>query len=836
MKNRIFFIFFISLLIITKSFAQPTQGQMRSFPPGFKMPAIGRVYGKIVDSKSKPIEYATVTLLAQNKDSLINGALTKSNGEFSFEKIPFGRFRVRVQFVSFKTVIKQVVVSPNTIEQDIGNIILLMDEKELKAATITSTKPTMIMGVDRRIYNVDQDLSSKGGTAVDVMKNIPGITVDADGNVSLRNNSPTIFIDGRPTTMTLEQLPSDQIDRVEVITNPSAKYDATASGGIVNVVLKKNTKPGYNGMIALNTGTNQFDAINKNGVTGNLNIKEGKVNFSISYNLNYNNATTNGSTLRTNLFNGMPTGYYNQNNVNDGSRLMQFGRIGIDYSISNRNTLTLSQNIMSGGNTTFDAQNFSQINALNALVYDGTRLTDQKNIFKNYTSQLLWKHTYPKPGKEWSTDIDYNYGTLNSNSAFTTNTFDSLKNPYAINPQIQSNVSSGYNHQYTFQFDFTNPISDTEKFEFGVKCNYKINETGLVVETKNNTTGENIKDTFLSSNYLIYDLTNAAYVNYTNMFAGIGYQTGLRFEQTHFNGALTNKSQSFEYYYPNGIDNLAKALFPSLYLSKKFNASNEFQLNFSRKISRPGWMQIMPFIMFSDKNNYQIGNPTLAPEFNNLAEANYNHIFGIGNWLSSVYFRYQESPITPFVYRSATDPNVLISTFINGTNLISYGWENTLKFALIKRKLDLSFNANVFYTSIKALSGTTIIENNGTSWFGKAMASYKLPKGFSTQLNGSYEAPRIIAQGKTKEVYSIDFSLNKEVYKILNFNFTINDIFNTRSFGTIYSTDYFIQDLTRRRDTRFFRIGVSLRFGEMDASIFKRKVKRPDQNSDQIDF
>ena len=835
MRIRTFLILLISLSALPKLYAQPTQGAARSFPPGFKMPAIGRVYGKIVDNKSKPIEYATVTLLAQNKDSLINGALTKSNGEFLFEKVPFGRFRVRVQFVSFKTVIKQVVVSQNTIEQDIGNITMMMDEKELKAAKVTATKPTMIMGVDRRIYNVDQDLSSKGGTAVDVMKNIPGLTVDADGNISLRNNSPTIFIDGRPTTMTMEQLPSDQIDRIEVITNPSAKYDATASGGIVNVVLKKNTKPGYNGIIALNTGTNQFDAINKNGVTGNLNIKEGKVNFSVSYNLNYSNATTTGSTLRTNLFNGMQTGQYNQNNSTDVSRIFQFGRIGFDYAVTNRNTLSLSQNLTSGAFTTFDAQNFSQTNALNAMLYDGTRLNDQKNNFQNYTSQLLWKHTFPKPGKEWSADIDYNYGTISSNSAFTTNTFDSLKNPYAINPQLQNNISSGYNHQYTFQFDFTNPISDTEKFEFGVKCNYKINATGLDVETKNSNTDYK-KDTFLSANYMIYDLTNAAYVNYTNMFAGIGYQTGLRFEQTHFNGTLTNKNQSFEYYYPNGVDNLAKALFPSLYLSKKFNTSNEFQLNFSRKINRPGWMQIMPFIMFSDKNNYQIGNPTLAPEFNNLIEANYNHIFGIGNWLSSAYLRYQESPITPYAYRSATDSNVLISTFINGTNAISYGWENTLKFTLIKRKLDLSFNANVFYTTIKALSGTTPIENSGTSWFGKAMANYKLPKGFSTQLNGSYEAPRIIAQGKTKEVYSVDFSLNKEIYKILVFNFTINDIFNTRRFGTIYSSDYFIQDLTRRRDTRFFRIGVTFRFGEMDASIFKRKPKRPDQNSDQIDF
>jgi iron complex outermembrane recepter protein len=835
MKINTLFLIFFSFTFSSFILAQPPQGGMRP-GAGAKAPAIGRIYGKIVDNKSKSIEYATVTLLAFNKDSLITGALTQSNGDFSLEKIPFGRYRVRVQFISFKTLIKPVSVTQNTIEQDIGNLSLIQDDKELKAATVTATKPTVIMGVDRRIYNVEQDITSRGGTAVDVMKNIPGLTVDADGNVALRNNSPTIFIDGRPTTMTLDQLPSDQIDRVEVITNPSAKYDASASGGIVNVVLKKNTKPGYNGMIGLNTGTNQFDAIDKNGVTGNLNIKEGKVNFFISYNLNYNNAKTNGSTSRTNLSKNIPTGQFNQNDVNDASRLIQFGRIGFDYTVSNRNTLSVSQNIVGGQFATLDNQTFSQTNASSFDLYTGTRLNDQKNSFQNYTSQLLWKHTYPKQGKEWSADVDYNMGSNSSSSLFTTNSFDNLNVPFLNNPQLQTNTSAGQNHQYTFQFDFTNPISDTEKIEFGVKSNYKISQSYLDVEVKDST-GENKKDPYLSTNYMIYDNTNAAYVNYTNMFAGIGYIAGMRFEQTHFNGNLTNKDSSFKYYYPDGLNNLAKAFFPSLYLSKKININNEVQLNFSRKINRPGFMQIMPFIMLSDKNNYQIGNPALAPEFNNLMEANYNHIFGIGNWLSSAYLRYQESPITQIVRRSNTDTNVLVTSFTNGTNAVSYGWENTLKLSFFSRKMDVSFNANIFYTTIKASSDTTTIENSGISWNGKAIASYKLPSHFTLQVNGSYEAPRIILQGKTKEVYSVDLALNKDVTKKLSFNFTLNDVFNTRRFGSVYTTEYFTQDLTRRRDTRFFKIGLVYRFGEMDASIFKKKAKRTDsQNSDQMDF
>lgn len=839
MKYIQILLFIFSLSFSFLAIAQRPAGMQKgNFQGGMKMPAIGRVYGKIVDSRSKGVEYATVTLLLANKDSVITGALTKSNGDFSLDKIPFGRYRVRVQFMGFKTSFHPVTINPNNIEQDIGNIKLLPDSKVIDDVTITDTRPTVIMGVDRRIYNVDKDISSKGGTAADVMKNIPGLTVDADGNVSLRNHSPTIFIDGRPTFLTLEQIPSDQIDRVEVITNPSAKYDASASGGIVNVVMKKSDKPGYNGTLGLNAGTVKFDDLNRVGINGNLNIKEKSFNFFISYNLHYNSNPTKGYTYRTNLDKGIETGEYNQNNLSTSVRNMQSGRVGFDYTVSNRNTLTLAQNIHGGGYSTDDNQNFSQLDASHYLLTSGDRYNQQKNKMQNYTSQVMWKHTYPKQGKDWVADLNYNLGKSSSNADFTTNNYSNTGVILPNNPQLQSNVGSGNNQMYSFQFDYTNPLTDTAKFEFGVKSNYKVSRTGMDVTQFNYPANEFVKDTFLSSDYQIYDLTNALYVNYTNMLWGIGYQAGVRFEQTRFTGSLLNKGLDFSYLYPDGMSNLSKAFFPSLYLSKKIKTSHEVQLNFSRKINRPGWMQVIPYIMFSDKNNIQIGNPALAPEFINLAEMNYNYVFGFGNLLTSAYFRYQENPITQYAYRSTTDSNVLVSTFINGTSNISYGWENTLKLLFFNKKLDISMNGNIFYSKIQATANNNSFENSGVSWNAKGMASYKLPKQFTVQVNGGYEAPRIIAQGKTKEVYSVDVSLNKDVTKKLSFSITLNDVFDTRRFGSYYTTEYFTQDLSRRRDTRFLRVGVSYRFGEWDVSLFKRKSNKrsTDPGMEQGDF
>lgn len=779
---------------------------------------IGRVYGKVLDATNKePLEYAVVTILAVQKDSVIGGGLTKANGDFSIDKLPMGRFRLRIQSIGYKTIFIPVTVTFNTLEQDLGNIRLEQDAKVLKEVKVEAEKSNVTMNIDRKVYNADKDLSAKGGTAIDVMKNVPGVTVDADGNVALRNSSPTIFINGRPTTLTLEQIPAEDIDRIEVITNPSAKFDASATGGILNVILKQNTKPGYNGMIGASIGTN-----NRYGLNGNINIKENRVNVFLSYNLNMRGNVNEGFTNRNNILNEEVTSSFRQTNRNMVRNMFNSGRFGFDYNISNRNTITLSQNITTGSFNMDDEQDFSIADSGNLLTTFGNRFNDQKNGFENYTTQLLFRHTYPKKGKEYTTDLSYNKSSQYNQSTFTTYNYSSAGVLLPFNPEIQKNDGSGGSDMFTFQFDYTNPLTDSSKLELGVKSNYKIQRSDLTASLLDYNVGAYLRDTALSNDFRINDMINGAYVNYSSFIGKIAYQAGIRVEQTRFIAELVDKNQQFEFIYPKGGKNLWNAIFPSLYLSKRFVKGREAQLNFSRKINRPNYMQMMPFIMFSDRQNFRIGNPALAPEFMNIAEANYNHPFKTGNLLSSVYLKYVDNAITNYAYTLPTDSNVLVTTFTNGRSNWSYGTEHTIKINATK-KMDITINANAFYTVISANAGTQNLQNEGISWNAKAIVSYKLPKGFNTQVDGQYEAPRIIPQGTTKEVYSIDFSLSKELGKKMNFNLTVNDVFNTRRWGTVFDTPTFTQDLSRRRDIRFVRVGFTWRFGETDVSIFRKR-------------
>ncbi len=810
------FLLFISSLTV---FAQ--RPNMAGGGQGMRnMPAIGRLYGKVVDAKTKqPVDFATVTLLAMQKDSVISGMLAKANGDFSLDKLPMGRFRLRISFIGYQQLTQQVTITPNNIEQDLGNISLQVDAKSLKEAVVEGERAAVIMTVDRRIYNVDKDISARGGTGIDAVKNIPGLSVDADGGVTLRNSSPTIFVDGRPTLLTLEQIPSDQIDRIEVITNPSAKYDASTSGGILNIILKKNTKPGYNGLVTLGAGyPNRY-----NGML-NLNIKEGRSNFNISYNINTASNPTKGYTNRTLLRNGETIGFYNQNNDVVMDRLMQNGRIAYDYNLTNRTTISISQGLMTGGFDSDEKQFFNDRDSANNVLTSGSRTTTGVTNWDNYSTQLQLRKTFPKRGKELSTDITYNFGDRKNNSDFTTNNYNNVGQPITAQEQ-QVNRGSGTSKTLTYQLDFTNPITDTAKWEFGIRSNIKEEVSIIDVGYRNNNSGEVVMDSTLSNNYKINDMVNAIYATYSNMYKpmGIGYMVGLRFEQTRFIGELVGKNQSVEYLYPDGMSNLGKAFFPSIYLTKRVGEKHEIQMNFARKISRPGFMQVMPFIMFADKMNYRTGNPLLRPEFINSVEANYNRIFTSGNLFTSVYVRQTEGAITQFAQKYNDTSDVLLNTFINGNNMYNMGWENNFKISFFKRKLDLTVNLNGFYTDISANVGNTSIQNSGFSWNTKAIVNYKLPKQYTVQVNGSYEAPRIIPQGKTLDQYSIDVSLNKEIMKTLSFNLIVNDIFNTRRFGTYYESDVIQQNISRRRETRFVRLSITWRFGEMDASLFRKR-------------
>jgi hypothetical protein len=779
-----------------------------------------RVYGKLIDGQTgKPVEYATILVMWYNKDSLVGGAISGENGDFAVENLPpVGGFRfkaTRVGYKSFETRIYTQI--PNKLDQDLGDLSMKVDEALLKEVDVVTEKSAMNLSIDKRTYNVEKDLSVKGGTAVDVMKNVPGLTVDADGNVQLRSQSPMIFVDGRPTNLTLQQIPADQIDRVEVITNPSVKYDASATGGILNIILKKNLKPGYNGMAMAYAGTGD-----RYGGMLNFNLKEGRLNVSSMF--SYNQAINNvqGYTRRTQLDSTQqPLGFFSQDNMNLARNQFNFGRLGVDYALNNRNTISVNGVIVAGRFKFSDRQNFNVSDKDQVEQLSGLRINDQHAGFEAYNAQLMYKRTYPVQGKELTADVSYNYNS--SRNGYQFSTYAPL---YA--DEYQKNGGTSYAGQMVMQTDFVNPLSETRKFEAGMRVFYK---NSIAANTTSDASGSEetyTVNTVMSNRYVIDDMINAAYVNYSDKTIwDIGYQAGLRFEHSYYKGNITDKQQSFSYQYPTGADNLLNALFPGIYLSKKFGVSRELQLNFSRKIQRPNFFQLMPVVMFADRLNYRIGNPQLKPEFRNIGEINYNRIYTKGSFLVSGYFRYEEQPITDIAYPSLLDPTVLVNTAINGKNNFRYGTEATFKYTVLKN-FDATLNANIFYIYMKGLIVPTEpeVKAEGYAFNAKATLSYKFPKQLTLQVNGNYESPRILLLGATLPIYSADVSLNKMIGTKWILNATLSDAFNTRRMGAHYETPYYIQDLSRRRETRYVRFSVTYMFGKMDASIFKRRAPR----------
>jgi hypothetical protein len=814
-------------------------GNMQNMMKNAKNMNIGRVYGKVVDAKTKkPVEYASVVLLWFNKDSLIGGALAKENGDFAIENLPpYGGYRFRVTFLGYKTYETKVyIVPPNKVDQDLGNIKLEPDEKLLKEVEVSTEKSTFVMSVDRKVYNVDKDLSVKGGTALDVMKNIPTITVDADGNATLRESAVQIYVDGRPTTLTLQQIPADQIERVEVISNPSVKFAANTTGGILNVVLKKNTKPGYNGMVMGNVGTGD-----RYGAMANISVKESPFNFSLMYSFNQGINNTTGYTKRIDLFNDTIVDYFNQENKSNSRNMFNFGRASIDYNINNRNTITLSENVVVGQFATSDVQDFELLNGDQEKVYEGYRVNNSEAGFNNFTTQLLYRKTYPTVGKELTIDVTNN--TSKSANWYQNNTYnqDLNGNLLPFSPEMQHNNGGSSSNQYVMQVDYVDPKSEKSKLEMGLRAFYK--------NSINNNSTSNYaydiydykKDSIMSNNYVIDDMVNAAYINYSNYtFWNIGYQLGLRFEQSYFKGKLTDKNKTFDYNYPGSLNTLQNSLFPAIYLSKKLG-KHEVQLNVSRKIDRPNFFQAMPFVMFSDKKNYRIGNPQLRPEFINIAEVNYNNTFDKGNWLVSAYGRYTEQPITNAAFPSDADSSVLVNTFVNGDNSLRYGLENTIRYTFFK-KLTTTLNVDVFYVYLTSgiIGNMPSTVTQGWTYKGKLNLSYSLPWQLTLQLNGNYEAPKVIINGTTRTQYFMDISLNKMVSTKWVFNLTVSDVFNTKRMGTNIETDFYSQELSRRRETRYVRFSVTYLFGKFDSSIFKRRgQKGNNQNmggADGLDF
>jgi outer membrane receptor protein involved in Fe transport len=874
--GKVLFLGIISILILifTSANAQnpyPGNGNRR---PGGQMPT-GRFYGKIVDSiTNKPIEYASVelfqsrfdTITKKRKDKVIAGMLTKSNGEFSLENVPaFGQFKLKISVVGFKPDIRNVAFSITrniggngdagtmlgALDKDLGNIKLYLEGKTLENVTVTASRPLVQLDIDKKVFNVEKNIVSAGGTAIDVMRSVPSLNVDIDGNVSLRNNTPQIFVDGRPTTLTLDQIPADAIESVEIITNPSAKYDASGgSAGIVNIVLKKNRKVGYNGTLRANV-----DSRGKVGGGADINIRQNKINVFGAINFNQRKSISNGTTERLTTI-GPPNTFLTQIDKNVMNGVFGFGRLGMDYFIDNRNTVSASGTYAKGK---FTPDNTSDI-YIDTLYTPKTssfskRFANTDGHFKHMGTQLNYKHNFPKNGHELTADLTYNSASNTNMNLVTTDYYSVPANNVLGQFQQMQNIT-GSNKYLIIQSDYANPLTEKSKLEMGVRAAIRSNDSKNDFYFYDPHSGSFIYTPRLSNQYNSNDQVYAAYTTFTNQINNFGYQVGLRVESSNYEGVLPDKNQTFKVNFP-------VSLFPSFFLSQKLKNDRQIQLNYTRRINRPNFWQLYPYINYSDSLNLTRGNPNLKPEFTNSMEFSYQKIFkNKDNFIASVYYKQTNDLITRYQVTdtsSFSSKPLLINSYINANSSYVTGLELIAKNKLTKW-WELTSNLNLYTSKIKTGDSSQLQQNSIASWFGKISNNFKLPKNFTVQLSGDYQSKTILppggsgsntggggyggmfgqttaSQGYVRPSYGVDAAVRYEFLKnkTASISLNVNDIFRTRKQDIHSESPFFVQDALRRRDPQVFRLNFNWRFGKFDTSLFKRKNMRNDNNMQNID-
>ncbi len=801
-----------------------------------------QIKGKINTTEDKALAGASVVVRSVKNGGTSDAdrrkwmVVSDKNGNFSADIEPIGPIYLEITSIGFADIFLPISPDANAITYNAG--IFKMEESVNKldnvVVTASAKKPFMEMGVDRRIFNAEAMITARGGNAVDLLRNIPGLNVDVNGGVQLRNSSPQIFVDGRPTLLTLEQIPSDDIEKVEVITNPSAKYDAGSTGGILNIVLKKNKRNGMNGLVSAGIGTPGISNANLS-----LNYRQGKINFFVSANHNQRGGLARSEASRISKVNDVPTSYFEQESKNDRKRRFQNIRIGLDYFMDDYNAISVSRQVTSGISENRENQTQDYFDAQRVLERTGIRTGFEESDFKRDNFQVNYRRTYQKEGKEWTADFTYG-GRENSSVNDITNSFFDLNGNILSEPNVVNNMGNSDENQYTFQTDYVNPISEFSRLELGARFFNNISNDKLDVFGLNNGTATKLP---LSNNYGFNEKVYAAYGNYSNKInKKWKYQGGLRIETSSFRGELKDSAQTFGYDFPGKNASIWNAIFPSVFLTYSPKEGNDFQVNFSRRIRRPRFWQINPYVDITDPQSIRKGNPELQPEFTNSFELNYNRTYEKGNIFMAVYFRNNTQDITNYtdtisavqleqLNSAAVAPNALLSTYINADRTNRLGVELTWQHKIGDR-FEIAPNFNAQYRDVKAEVNGLNLSNTGLNWDLRLMTNYKLsaPKSkyfnnLSFQLQGEYESPEVIPQGRSLAQYEFDFAIRKDILKnnAGTITFNVNDIFNSQRWGNVTETATFFQESYRRYNVRSFRLTFSYRFGNRDLQIFKSR-------------
>ena len=764
----------------------------------------GSVTGSIKDMATKEaIPYATITI--KSGEEILTGDMTNEEGKFTIKNIPYQTLTLEVEYIGFKNYSTTITVNNDKKDITLGDILLSQDSEVLEGLEIIAERSTIEQLVDRKVINVGKDLTTAGATAAEIMNNIPSVNVDQDGNISLRGNENVrVLVDGKPTNMDaktlLKQIPSTSIKKIELITNPSAKYNPEGMSGIINIELKKNTNDGFNGSY---DGGITFAKEPKYNQTIDLNYRKGKFNFFGNYGY-MNSVTFNDGTIEqiennaTQLF-----------HIKNDSKMNNF-KVGFDFYLNDKNTLSFYTN-----------QNYSDGFGIvdNNIIGNNTspiRQYDRYDIdTKNQNYNIAYKHLFAKEGH--TLDIEGNYNTTSSDQFASFNLMGNSIDPY--NDKIKDEMNSKI-----VNIDYVNPLSENSKLEIGAEMRL----TGT--DNTYDTTHATIQDANFEYNQDIYSF----YATFGQKINKFSYQLGARLESYKVEAAyrLGTEDAPFKDDY--------FTVYPSAFLSYQANDRNMFQISLSRRVDRPSIGQTKPIREFSTPRVISVGNPELRPQFTNSVEFNYTHILGVkGSITAGTYYRAISDAIQrtfepDLSSESAIADDRMIMSYGNFDKSNAYGFELSANYKIAKWwDIQPSFE---FYNITQ--KGIVTLKNQQTGEFeminreveanainARLNNNFKITQNLRASLFGFYRGPVDAVNAKSKEMYKIDAGLryafnNNRASVSLRFN----DIFNTMKYG--YSSDTpFITKGEFTWESQSLYVGFNYMFGGKSNRAIQRKYR-----------
>lgn len=851
----------VSLLNVTNYGQNQRDGQRRMDASQFQ--PIGTVSGTIFDgSNNQPIEYANIVIYKWKDSTVANGTVSNAQGKFTVEKLMYGRYFMKISYIGYATKrFDSLVVRPNNTNLTFSAVRLTPKNVNMNEVVIKSEREAINYNLDKKVYNVDKNLANSGGTAVDVVQNLPAVQVDADGGVSVRGNSNiTVLVDGRPAQLAgfsgsdvLAQIPASQIESIELVTNPSARYDPEGTGGIINVILKKKSNLGYSANLMANAGTKGRYSSSING-----NIRGDNFNFFSSYDGRFFNMYNGGSMVRNSFFGGSSAVLDQQSSGSNDMKNHSIS-LGGDYYIGEKEFFTLNGQFRFGsfGSSSINQNINLDQNNIKTSWFDRNSDGSRDNSSGNYT--LSYKKTYENRTQELTADLMYSQSSMSSDFDITQKYYDVGVGP-VIAPSLQKSLSDNGNKMLLFQANYVQPLNSWGRFEGGVRS--MIRDLTMSNDYLSFNYGLNVwgPSNLLNNEYDYKEQIHALYGIYSNAIGSLSFQAGLRAEQAIIDGTVPASVDRFESKYFE--------IYPTAHLRYSFSDVDEVQLSYSRRIDRPQNRQLNPYEDRSDSLNIVKGNPNLKPQFFNSFELGYTKMFSKTILVSNLFYRLNNNLISTI---STLAPNgVTYSTYENVSKGKSYGIELILTqpFGTWWR---LSGTFSYYNNSVEDL-GTLGGTRESNSWRTMLNSQMTISDGFVLQSMIFYNSPSIqlmmggfggfggggggqrgggggggdmggggmffggaATQSKMDALYWMDLMLRKDFMDgQLSVTLRISDLFDTRKFDTETTASNFSSISKRFMDSRTVNLGLTYRIDTRNKMMEQERQKRIEEGYDEL--